>query len=157
MGGRRAGKPKHEPGMFLTIRLPDGTYGYGRELESPFTALYDYRTTSPSTDLDEIANKPILFSTVVRLSDPTRWKRIGVRTLEGVVAEPVVAFHQEIGDFRKCVIFDSLGNERAATPEECIGLERDAVWDQEHIEERLLDTFMGRPNAAEQHLRVRLQ
>jgi hypothetical protein len=157
MGGRRVNKPKHEPGTFLRIRLPDGTYGYGRELEGPFTAFYDYRTTTPSDDLDVIADKPVLFSVGVRLQDPTRWERIGARALEGVVAEPVVGFHQEIGDFGKCIIFDSAGNARTATPEECVGLERDAVWDQDHIEERLLDKFMGRPNVAEQHLRVRLR
>jgi hypothetical protein len=85
------------------------------------------------------------------------WERIGVSELEGQVAEPVVLFHQEIGDFRQCIIWDSLGNERAATPEECVGLERDSVWDAQHIEQRLLDQFEGRPNATEQRLRVRLK
>lgn len=147
----------HKPGSFLRIPLSDATYAYARELEAPFTAFYNHRTASPSNDLDEIANKPVLFRVAVRMSDPTRWERIGTKPLEGAVAAPVVGFHQEIGDFRKCVIFDNVGNERSATPEECIGLERDAVWNQEHIEERLLDTFMGRPNATEQHLRVRLR
>jgi hypothetical protein len=157
MGGRRVHTSKHEPGRFLRIRLSDATYAYAREVEAPFTAFYDHRTASPSNDLDEIANKPVLFTVAVRLSEPTRWEPIGIRPLEGAVAAPVVGFHQEIGDFRKCIIFDSAGNERTATPEECVGLERDAVWDQNHIEERLLDTFTGRPNAVEQHLRVRLR
>ena len=148
--------PKHGPGTFLQIPLADGTFAYGRELEDSATAFYNYRTPSPSTDLDAIAARPVLFTQVVRSSTMKKWKRIGSRELEGKVAKPVVRFHQEIGDFRKCTIYDSIGNERAATPEECVGLERDAVWDAHHIERRLLDTFEGRPNETEQHLRVRL-
>jgi hypothetical protein len=63
---------------------------------------------------------------------------------------------QGIGDFRKCTIFDSAGMEMSATPEDCIGLERAAVWDPHHIEKRLLDAFMGRPNEDEMRARARL-
>lgn len=147
---------KHQPGTFLRIPLSDGTFAYGRQLEDPYTAFYHYRTPDPSTDLDTIEKKPVLFRQVVRLPLPKNWDRIGIRELEGEVAKPVVQFHQEIGDYRKCTIYDSLGNERAATPEECVGLERGTVWDAHHIEERLLDTFMGRPNETEKYLRVRL-
>lgn len=147
---------KHEPGAFLRIPLSGGMFAYGRHLEDPYTAFYDYTTPDPSSDLDIIETKPVLFRLSVRTSDLKRWERIGIRDLEGEVAEPVVAFHQEIDDFRKCIIFDSIGNERAATPKECDGLERDAVWDAHQIEQRLLDTFEGRTNTIEQRLRVRL-
>jgi hypothetical protein len=150
-------RPKYKPGTFLRIRLADGTFAYGRQLQEPYTAFYNYRTQEPSMDLDTIEKQPVLFIQSVRVLDPKRWERLGVRDLEGEVAEPVVRFHQEIGNFRKCTIYDSVGNERAATPEECIGLERAAVWEVHGIEKRLLDTFEGRPNETEQHLRVRLE
>ena len=54
-------------------------------------------------------------------------------------------------------LFDTAGNERAASPQECVHLERSAVWEQDSVEGRLLDTFMGRPNADEEHLKVRLR
>lgn len=73
------------------------------------------------------------------------------------MAQPVVRFHQDVANFRDCTIFDSAGNERAAEPQECIGLERDAVWEQHGVEHRLLDAFLGRPNASMEHLRVRLR
>ena len=148
--------PTHEIGAFLRIPLADGTFGYGRHVEDPYTAFYEYRTSDPSTDLDTIERQALLFTLAVRTSRLTRWERIGNRELQGEVAEPVVAFHQEIGDHRKCIIFDTAGREREATPEECVGLEQDAVWDAHHVEERLLDYFEGRPNATEQSLRVRL-
>ncbi len=64
---------------------------------------------------------------------------------------------QDIGDFRRCTIFDTAGAERAAEPQECVGLERAVVWEKQAIEERLLDAFAGRPNADVERLKVRLR
>ncbi len=49
------------------------------------------------------------------------------------------------------------GNERRAEPRECIGLERASVWEEVGVEERLLDTFRGRPNATAERHKVRLK
>ncbi|MFD3993469.1 immunity 26/phosphotriesterase HocA family protein [Streptomyces sp. NPDC058583] len=143
-------------GAYVRIPLPDGSYGYGRVLSDAYTGFYDYRTTRPSADLDDIDTRPLLFAQAVRLRDGDRWEPIGSRPLEGEVACPVVRFTQERADFRKCTIFDSEGAVRPATPEECVGLERAAVWDAHHIERRLLDTFLGLPNQDEREARVRL-
>lgn len=148
---------KQEPGAFVQVRLPDGTFGYGRVLEPPNIAFYNYRTNEPSSDLRTIASQPVLFRLAVRILNSKNWQHIGKEELNGEVAQPVVKYTQDIIDFRKCVIWDSVGNERTATPEECIGLERSAVWESHGVEERLLDTFLGRPNNEEQRLRVRLK
>jgi hypothetical protein len=150
--------PSHTAGTFLRIALPDGSFGYARELGSPYTAFYDYRTTEPSSDLATIASKPVLFRTAVRReAGGDQWEALGKKALEGEVAKPVVMYRQHVADFRRCRIFDTAGMERDATPEECVGLERSAVWETYAIEERLLDAFMGRSNADEVHLRVRLE
>lgn len=149
--------PELEVGTFVRIPLEDGSFGYGRILSNPDVAFYNYRTMEPSSDLDVIGSKPVLFTQAVRLFGYDRWANIGKRPLEGEVAKPVVSFMQDLADFRKCTIFDSAGMEKEVGPEECIGLERAAVWDVHHIEQRLLDTFMGRPNADEVRSRVRLQ
>ena len=146
-----------KPGSFLRIPLADGTFGYGRQLEGTHTAFYNYRTSEPSEDLDAIERQPILFRQAVRLIGLKRWAVIGTRPLKGEVTEPFFMFHQEIGDFRKCTIIDNLGNEKSATPEECIGLEQEAVWEAHGIENRLLDTFEGRSNETELRSRVRLK
>jgi Immunity protein 26 len=144
------------PGTFVRVPLADGSFGYGRILGRPYAAFYNYRTTEPSSDLDEIAAKPVLFTQAVRLSGSDRWTNIGRRKLEDETAKPAVFYMQDLADFRKCTIFDSEGRERPATPEECIGLEKASVWDPHHVEQRLLDTFMGRPNEDEIRARVRL-
>lgn len=148
--------PRPEPGTFLRIPLADGSFAYGRVLAAPYVAFSTARTTAPSDDLDAIAETPLLFTQAVRMPWPERWASIGRRELDGEAAQPVVQFVQDAIDHRRCTIIDSEGRGRTATPEECIGLERAAVWEARHIEERLLDTFLNRPNAAEIQARVRL-
>jgi hypothetical protein len=148
---------KHKIGAFVRIALADGSFGYGRLLESPYAAFYNYRTTSPDSDLDRIASNPILFRIAVRHLALDAWEFIGRRALEEHLAQPVVQFMQDRGDFRRCTIFDTAGNERDAEPQECVGLEVAAVWEQHSVEERLLDDLLGRPNADKEHLKVRLQ
>lgn len=150
-------KQTYKPGTFVRIPLGDGSFGYGRLLESPYAAFYKHRTSSPESDLDRIASSPVLFKTAVRQLALKAWELIGWRELEEHLTQPLIRFMQDVGDFRQCTIFDTAGNERAAKPEECIGLERAAVWEQQAIEERLLDALMGRPNADEEHLKVRLR
>ncbi|PTL84103.1 immunity 26/phosphotriesterase HocA family protein [Vitiosangium sp. GDMCC 1.1324] len=147
----------HRPGTFLRIPLADGTFGYGRALKPPFDAFYEYRTESPDSDLDRIASKPILFKIAVRHLEPSSWEVIGRRKLEEPLTQPIVHYWQDVGDFRSCRIFDSVGNSRSAEPQECVGLEPMAVWDEHHVEERLLDTFMGRPSGIVERMKVRLQ
>jgi hypothetical protein len=148
---------KHRTGTFVRIALADGSFGYGRLLESPYAAFYKHKTLRPDSDLDGIASKPILFRTAVRHLALDSWESIGWRALEEHLTQPLVRFMQDVGDFRRCTIFDTAGNERAAEPQECVGLERAAVWEKESIEERLLDGLLGRPNADEERLKVRLR
>jgi hypothetical protein len=148
---------KYRPGTFLRIPLSDGSFGYGRALEMPFYAYYDHRTETPDSDLDRIASKPILFRIACRHEESSSWSSIGWKPLDEKLTAPIVQFKQSLGDFRQCTIFDTAGDSRNAEPQECIGLERLAVWEDFGIEERLLDTFMGRPNAAVEHMKVRLR
>jgi len=156
MGHKRRLK-NYKPGTFLRIPLADGSYGYGRAISEVYITFYNYRTSEPSDDLDAIAACPLLFTQAVGVFSDSGWEVLGIRPLEGEVARPVARFMQDLADYRKCLIFDTAGRKRQATPEDCIGLERASVWDDRLIEERLLDTFMGRPNGPEIRARVRLQ
>ena len=150
-------KSKHRAGAFIRIALADGSFGYGRLLESPYAAFYQHRTLDSNADLDGLSSKPILFKTAVRQLALDSWDVIGWRALEDELTRPNVRFMQDLGDFRRCTIFDTAGNEKTAEPQDCVGLERAAVWEQEAIEERLLDALLERPNADVERLRVRLR
>ena len=145
------------PGTFFRIPLEDGSFGYGRVLPDPHFAFYDYRTEDPSDDLAEIESKPVLFSTSARVFGWDRWANIGHRPLQGDVARPVVMFMQSPVDVKRCTIFDSEGYEYPANPEQCVGLERAAVWEPHGIATRLLDRFMGRTNDMEMRQLVQFE
>lgn len=149
--------PRIALGTFMCIPLGDGTFGYGRALQYPYVAFYDLRTGTPLSDIKEAGARPVLFRLSVRLlGGHDRWPALGKAKLQGEVAEPVTFFTQDDDDIQKCTIYDTAGLYRAASPEECVGLERSAVWDPHHVEERLLDHFEGRENETEKSFRVRL-
>ena len=146
----------YKTGTFLRIPLADGSFGYGRAQSKVYIAFYNDQTTEPSADLDTIEASPVLFVQGVRVFKNSGWVELGVRPLVGEVAKPAVRYMQDLADFRKCRIFDTAGMKREVTPEECIGIEQAAIWEAHGIAERLLDTFMGRPNEEEIRSRVRL-
>jgi hypothetical protein len=146
---------KYSPGAVLRIQLADGSFGYGRLRAFPFVAFYDFHTKERVSDLNEITSKSILFTLAVHESVQDTWEIIGEMPLEESLKQPVVQFMQDVIDYRKCWIVDSEGNEGPARPEECLGLERAAVWEAQHVEKRLLDTFMDRPNRSVEGAKVR--
>jgi hypothetical protein len=146
----------HGPGTFVRIPLADASFGYGRALQPPYYAFYQCRTLAPELNLDTIASSPVLFKIAVSYKKHSAWEAVGWRELEAHLTQPIVEYIQDIGNPRRCTIFDTAGHERGATPEECIGLERSAVWDEHSAEERLLDALMGRPNATVERSNARL-
>jgi hypothetical protein len=146
----------HTPGAFVRIPFRDGSFGYGRLLNPPFAAFYDLHSAAAVSDLNAIAARPVLFIVAIHWASLDNWQVIGNLKLEKSMQQPVVQFMQDLADYRKCQIVDSEGSSTDATPEECMGLERAAVWNALHVETRLLDTFAGRPNTSVERARVRL-
>lgn len=118
--------------------------------------FYRYQTVTAEADLDTISAQPVAFTIAVRATAEAGWAVIGRRELEPALLQPVVQFHQDDANYRKCTIFDSVGNVQQATPEECLELERAAVWEDHAVKQRLLDTFAGRPNATFERLQPKL-
>jgi hypothetical protein len=149
-------KASHEPGAYLRLALPDGSYGYGRLLQSPFAAFYRRRSSRPGTDTAPLDAEPVLFKVAIRRSALDRWDIIGAAPLDEELQRPIVQFKQDVGHPLECRIIDSAGHDRAAAPDECVGLERAVVWDGRHVEQRVLDAILGRANAIEELLRVQI-
>jgi len=147
----------NKAGDFLRIPLQNGMFAYGRVLNDDYAAYYDHFTSEPETDLDVIASKPVLFRLATRrLPGRDKWEVIGRRELDAELARPVVQFMQDLANAADCVIFDTAGHERKATPEECVGIERAAVWDSHNVESRLLAHVLGRADDQTERLKVRL-
>jgi hypothetical protein len=144
---------KATPGNILEIDLRDGTRTFARELKHPFVAIYDGRAL-PDADPSRIVTLPVLFVLAVHDSAFREWKKVGFEPLaEGEIEIPD-QFIQDIADPSKCRIVDARGVERKATVDECDGLEAAAVWDLEHIVERISAHYKGEPSEFAESLKL---
>ena len=154
---RRQAKAIFEPGVLLRVDLDHQWHTYARMLaRRPKFAFYDCRLSTPAVDVLSIVNRPILF--VLAVNDRAsrgHWPKIGQVPLEMAPVPIPNEFMQDIAT-GACQIVDEAFNARPAKPEECVGLERVAVWDPAHVEERLRDHYTGRPNAHLAYMKVKL-
>jgi hypothetical protein len=149
---------KRSPGSIIRLQTADGLYSYGRVRTSPYITFYDHRTDAPDDDLDAIVSKPALFTVAVSHSAFKRnggWKVIGHRPLEPQLQQPILNVRQPLGDPPRFEIVDDAGRSRPATFDECKELEPLAVWEQQHVEDRIVDHYAGRPNPWLEDLRVK--
>jgi len=131
-------------GAFLRIPIDAKYHTYGRIINKLVYAFYDFKTDLEVSDLDLIEKSDILFKLLIHRSaiNSGGWKIIGKKELPEDLKVPVPFFKQEIGSPDDCSIVT--GDEsRIATQEECGGLERLAVWEHQHVKQRLEDFYNG--------------
>lgn len=132
-------------GAILRVPLDDRWHSYAWTLPEVDFALFDLRTDS-TVPVEEVVTYPIAFRVGVHKSAWTsgRWLRVGKANPPADLLAPVPTFIEDpiSGAFSIYL----LGEIRSAKREECVGLERCAVWDPEHVEDRLRDHFAGLPN-----------
>ena len=140
-----AKRQSRKVGDILRIRLDDGGFSFARVLEEPLMAFYDLKSDS-TPSLSEIVDKPIIFFIWVmsRAVKTGRWEVIGNVALDHELELPPKFFNQDALDKKFTIIYND--DESPATREECENLERAAVWDPEHVEDRLCDHYVGVPN-----------
>ncbi|PHR97587.1 MAG: hypothetical protein COA78_27390 [Blastopirellula sp.] len=151
----RKRKIKIVPGDIVSIELQEGEIGYGRVLEETI-AFYDAKSP-PAYTVEEIVARPILFKIWVMdyaIKDGIL-PVIGHVELEEELLEEPLFFKKDTISGRLTIYRDSTGEEVPATIEECEDYECAAVWDPEHIVDRLVDHFAGRPNAWVESMRPR--
>ena len=142
-------------GDFVKIRLDDKSHSYARVLDEPLFAFYDC-VTSKDLSVEEVKKHQVLFKIWVmnRAVTSGRWSVVGNRPLEKEEQESPAFFKQDPVKPSSFVIYRN-GVERRASYAECEGLECAAVWDPEHVEDRLRDHFSGKPNKWVESLKPR--
>lgn len=147
-----------QSGAVVEIPLGDGTHTYGRLLVRPYVEVYDSVTRDAVTDLNAIVARPVLFTVSVfdRAITSGRWPIVGKLPYDEDTAEMPLQFKQDAADLRRCSLIDAWGNITRASLEECQGLERAAVWEAEHIEDRIRDHYAGRPNVWVEQLKLKM-
>jgi hypothetical protein len=125
---------------------------------SPYIAFYSCRGEPDPAAIREICSGDPLFVIAVMRSaySAGRWGRALGQLPENALPAIPPVFRQEIGS-GACSIVEPGQSTRLSVPrEECLGLERQAVWSAEHIESRLSDYYEGRPNIFVESLKVKL-
>jgi len=145
---------KRTVGDIVEIPLGDGTHTYARVLPEATFAFYDCRTTE-TVPISEVVTKPLLFFVAVmnRAIKEKRWPVVGHIPLESGLQSPP-RFIQDALNKKRFEIYEH-GRIRPATRQECFGLERAAVWEPEHVEDRIRDHYAGRQNKWVESLRMK--
>ncbi|MGS4885691.1 Imm26 family immunity protein [Roseibium sp. MB-4] len=135
--------------------MSDGQFSYGRVLAEPLIAFYDFVSESEA-DAETVLSQPVKYTLLVMNNAVTsgRWRVIGQADLDADLQKPVRFFKQDPFSGKTSLYVE--GKEQPADLEQCIGLERMAVWDAEHIEDRILDEINGRPNKWVESLKLKL-
>ena len=138
----------------MEIDLADGHYAYGRILADVEFGFYDLYTAERVKHLDQIITRPFLFIVAVNnhAVNSGRWVNIGKRPLPAALQQLPLKFIQDPLAPDRFQLYDPLtGSIIPALKKQCAGLERCAVWDPSHVEERLRDYHAGRPNQYRAH------
>ena len=143
----RAGKgastirQRWQAGAVVEIPLANNRWSYGQLGENPTVGFFDC-AYSKRPPLDEVLQLPLLFKICVYVSAVLRgaWLKVGHADLRQDIGREDYFFKQDIITGRLSLHhsdYAATNWERPAKLSECIGLERAAVWDARHVEERL--------------------
>jgi hypothetical protein len=145
------------PGDVVLIDLGDGASAFARVLEEPLMAFYGARYEG-APRLNETVVAPVIFKVCVMNHAVTsgRWRVVGHVPLTEDLLDPPVFFKQDPVTGLLSTTTDG-SDESPASLEEVVNLERAAVWDPEHVEDRLRDHFAGRTNKWVESLRPRVK
>jgi hypothetical protein len=142
------------PGSVVEIPLGDGSSAFAQMLDSPEYAFFDLRSQR-AVDPAEVVRHTVLFRLwVMRYAHSKgRWLKIGKAEVPDDLTTPVYRYRQDmINPSRIELTYHGEDGPRVSI-DDCEGLECAAVWDPDHVEDRLRDHFADRPNKWAQSLR----
>jgi hypothetical protein len=150
-------KQRRTIGAVVKINLGDGNHSYARILDKASFAIYDFMTKSEKT-IDEITAKNILF--IVAVYDDVitdgRWEKIGSKPLEEELKILPMKYMQDSINPNNFSLYNpNTGEIIPAKRGDCAGLECAAVWEAEHVEDRIRDHYAGKKNKWLEQLEIR--
>lgn len=150
---KKTKKLKRVRGDIVKIDLGDGWFAFAQVLTAPLFAFFDLRVRD-IPPLEQIARAPIAFKIWVMDYAVTDgdWPVIGRAS---VITDESPWLFKRDALTKRLVITKTGDKEKPASLEECLKLECAAVWEPEHVVDRLRDHFAGRPNKWVESLRAR--
>jgi hypothetical protein len=142
-------------GAVLAVPLGDGTNCYALTLPEADFAFFELRSADVQNP-EALFSKAMLFRVAVHRSawSTGRWPKVFTVEVPSTLLAPQPKFMQNAIQRDQFQIYLG-GSIRSASRAECEGLERCAVWEPEHVEDRLRDYYAGIPNKWVESLRLR--
>lgn len=154
----RQRRVKRKVGDILRIDMGDGQHTYAQVAADPLVVFFEGIFTG-AVSVDEIVTLPVAFTLNVFRHAVTKgiWPVVGSRPLEPENRREPFFYKQDAISGRLFLHHSSFAEQNyecSATLEECIGLECAAVWEPEHVVDRLRDKAAGRLNRWEESMRI---
>ena len=143
-------------GGVLKVPLPGKEVAYAVMLAVfPYVAFYG--ADDGLVDRKPPIGKPLFVVSVQKNTYSSgNWGPVLFRLSDEDLPQIPSFYRQNVMRLDDCEIVDASGATRRASPAECIGLERSAVWASVHIERRLQDHYANKPNVFLESMRLKL-
>lgn len=146
------------PGHVLGFEVP-GTdrVAYGLMLDKGEFAFYEGGAAVSEEDgRAALEREPLFIVTMYRFAySKGGWGTMLFKVPKDQLPAIPPRFRQDRLNPQNLFIDDHLGNSRRATPEEIKGLEANAVWGAEHVEQRIADHWNGVPNVSFENMKYK--
>ncbi|QYF93343.1 immunity 26/phosphotriesterase HocA family protein [Massilia sp. PAMC28688] len=133
-------------GQLVEIELRDGSRAFGRVISRSEMAFYDLLAKPGAAfEVEAIYKSKVAFTLSVMNSavKSGRWRVVDWRNLEHVFQRERLYFLRDAITGEISIYNAASGEIVPAIAGEEVGLERAAVWDAAHVEDRLADYFAG--------------
>lgn len=155
---QRVSKVRRREGDLLKIDLGDGRQSYAQVAAEPLIVFFEGGSVDELAP-EDLSRLPVLFRLWVVNHAVThgRWPVIGRAALTPENREEPFFYKQDAITGKLTLYhsdFAAANWERTATLADCAGLEAAAVWEPEHVEDRLRDHLAARPNKWVESLRI---
>lgn len=150
-------KQQRTVGSVLKVKLENGKFTYAQILK-PVLVFFDFIVETELEDLNQLLNAKVLFYASVYDDVITkgRWRKVGKIPIRDEFLTVPLQFIQDAIDPKNFRLYDPNSGEIVkARKSECEGLERAAVWEAYHIEERTLDHYARRKNIWVESMRIK--
>lgn len=146
------------PGAILEIDIDGQYYVYAQILEKGGCAFFNYKTNKKLTDFSVLADTPILFILAVYrdVISQGHWLKVGKMEIREDLKIQPMEFIQDTVDPQVFRLYNpNTGEMISAKREDVLGLERAAVWEAYHVEDRIRDYYNGVPNVWVEQLKIK--
>ncbi|WP_281322744.1 Imm26 family immunity protein [Flavobacterium aestivum] len=133
-------------GSILEINIDDRYYAYVQILDKGGYAFFDYKSEKHLTDLSILQEKPILFIVGVYedVVKKGHWLKVGKLDIRQELEIQPMQFIQDAQHPDRFEFYNpNTGDITPTTKDKVKGLERAAVWDANHVEDRIRSHYEG--------------